>query len=271
MVTYTYDAWGNPLTQTGSLSSTLGTHNPLRYRGYVYDTDTGLYYLLSRYYDPQMGRFINADALVSTAQGLAGYNMFAYCGNNPVIRKDATGRSWVVAIIIVGCAFLLSGCDGLGKNQSATSSCTTNAATTSSTSPTNDLPTIVVKPKKTKTEKKEFVETMYQIGKAHEKDTGIPAALFAAQASYECGYGTSDMAIYDNNLFGFVGYKYDSFEDSIAHYEYTLSRADGFYTELHGADLATWVYGIGPEGYNSSENYGEMLWTIILMWDLQGG
>ena len=55
VVTYTYDAWGNPLTQTGSLSSTLGTHNPLRYRGYVYDTETQLYYLLTRYYNPEIG------------------------------------------------------------------------------------------------------------------------------------------------------------------------------------------------------------------------
>ena len=52
VVTYTYDAWGKPLTVTGSLATTLGTHNPLRYRGYVYDTETELYYLQSRYYNP---------------------------------------------------------------------------------------------------------------------------------------------------------------------------------------------------------------------------
>ena len=91
VVTYTYDAWGNILTATGTLASTLGTHNPLRYRGYVYDPETGLYYLQSRYYNPQMGRFICADSLVSTGQGLLGNNMFAYCGNNPVARIDASG------------------------------------------------------------------------------------------------------------------------------------------------------------------------------------
>ena len=63
VVTYTYDAWGNPLTTTGSLATTLGAANPLRYRGYVYDTETGLYYLQSRYYNPGWGRFINADSL----------------------------------------------------------------------------------------------------------------------------------------------------------------------------------------------------------------
>ena len=106
VVTYTYDAWGNPLTQTGPLSATLGTHNPLRYRGYVYDTDTGLYYLLSRYYDPQIGRFINADIFTSTGQGLNGTNMFAYCGNNPVSRKDDGGEFWhIVAGAVVGAVF----------------------------------------------------------------------------------------------------------------------------------------------------------------------
>ena len=54
VVTYTYDAWGKLLETGGSMENTLGVHNPLRYRGYVYDTETGLYYLQSRYYDPEM-------------------------------------------------------------------------------------------------------------------------------------------------------------------------------------------------------------------------
>ena len=97
VVTYTYDAWGNILTTTGTLASTLGVHNPLRYRGYVYDPETGLYYLQSRYYDPQMGRFISPDALVSTGQGILGNNMFAYCLNNPVNMYDASGNlpEWI--------------------------------------------------------------------------------------------------------------------------------------------------------------------------------
>ena len=94
VVSYTYDAWGNPLTVTGSLATTLGTHNPLRYRGYVYDTETELYYLQSRYYNPDTGRFLNADAFTSTGQGFTGNNMFAYCGNNPVARKDDGGAFW---------------------------------------------------------------------------------------------------------------------------------------------------------------------------------
>ena len=91
VVNYTYDAWGNVLSCTGTMAATLGADNPLRYRGYVYDTETGLYYLQSRYYNPEIGRFINADGLVSTGQGILGNNMFAYCGNNPINLYDPDG------------------------------------------------------------------------------------------------------------------------------------------------------------------------------------
>ena len=91
VVQYTYDAWGKILTTTGSMASTLGVHNPLRYRGYVYDTETTLYYLQSRYYAPELGRFINADAYISTGRGILGNNMFAYCRSNLVCRVDKLG------------------------------------------------------------------------------------------------------------------------------------------------------------------------------------
>lgn len=67
--------------------------NPLRYRGYVYDSETGFYYLQSRYYDPETCRFINADALLSAGEGLLDHNMFAYCGNDPVNYRDDGGNS----------------------------------------------------------------------------------------------------------------------------------------------------------------------------------
>lgn len=98
VVEYTYDAWGNVLSITGSAADTIGVNNPLRYRGYVYDRETELYYLQSRYYDPEMGRFINADAFASTGQGLLGNNMFAYCNNNPICRIDATGSSFLSVV-----------------------------------------------------------------------------------------------------------------------------------------------------------------------------
>ena len=85
---YTYDAWGNV-----SSSGRLAEINPLRYRGYYYDNETGFYYLQSRYYDPANRRFINADSYQSTGQGFVGTNMFAYCNNNTPIYSDPTGHA----------------------------------------------------------------------------------------------------------------------------------------------------------------------------------
>ena len=87
-----FDSWGKLLSTSGSLASTLGKNNPFRYRGYVYDEETGFYYVSSRYYDPEIGRFINADDIAYLGMGgLTSYNLFAYCGNNPVMGYDPYG------------------------------------------------------------------------------------------------------------------------------------------------------------------------------------
>ena len=86
VVKYTYDAWGKPLSVTGSLANTIGYYNPFRYRGYVYDVETGLYYLRSRYYNPSWGRFVNADTLFNN-------NLYSYCNNRPAIMADSKGTS----------------------------------------------------------------------------------------------------------------------------------------------------------------------------------
>lgn len=99
VVQYAYDAWGRLLSTSGSMLTTLALYNPLRYRSYIYDRETGLYYLQTRYYNPTIGRFINADGAISTGQGVLGYNMFAYCGNNPMCRDDATGQLWLIGSI----------------------------------------------------------------------------------------------------------------------------------------------------------------------------
>ena len=90
----TYGPWGEAWGVSGTLASTLGAMNPLRYRGYVYDAETGFYYLNSRYYNPTWGRFINVDNQITTGSDLTGTNLFAYCGNNPVNRTDSTGEAW---------------------------------------------------------------------------------------------------------------------------------------------------------------------------------
>ena len=90
VVSYGYDAWGAPLWCTGELAETLGKVQPFRYRGYVFDEETGLYYLRSRYYSSILSRFICSDTLIEA-------NTFAYCLNNPIIRVDEDGFvSWLV-------------------------------------------------------------------------------------------------------------------------------------------------------------------------------
>ena len=101
IVSYTYDAWGNILSVAGTKASTVGKMNPFRYRGYYYDVETGLYYLNSRYYDPVVGRFINADGYISTGQGLLSFNMFAYCGNNPTNYIDPSGYLFIADDMVV--------------------------------------------------------------------------------------------------------------------------------------------------------------------------
>jgi len=94
VVSYEYDAWGYILSTEGSMTSTLGQDNPFRYRGYYYDSESGLYYLNSRYYDPEVGRLVNVDGYISTGQRYNSNNMFSYFGNNPVSRMDPTGEAW---------------------------------------------------------------------------------------------------------------------------------------------------------------------------------
>ena len=102
---YDYDAWGN-CTVYDSSDAAIGDLNPLRYRGYYYDAETGFYYLQSRYYDFANCRFINADGLF--ADSFIGTNLFAYCMNNPVNMSDHTGHwpQWlknVASTVVMGC------------------------------------------------------------------------------------------------------------------------------------------------------------------------
>ena len=91
---YAYDPYGNVVSSSGALAEI----NPLRCRGYCWDSETGFYYLQSRYYGPQIGRYINADQFASTGQGFLGYNMFAYCNNNPVCNCDPSGNLFFTAL-----------------------------------------------------------------------------------------------------------------------------------------------------------------------------
>ena len=103
VVSYAYDSWGKVTAIEGDQD--LGKKNPLRYRGYYWDEETGLYYLASRYYDPEVGRFINADdlsVLSEEKREITDKNLYAYCDNNPIIRKDNEGDMWQLALAGVG-------------------------------------------------------------------------------------------------------------------------------------------------------------------------
>ena len=106
-VLYTYDAWGKILSiKDGNgneitSDTNIGKLNSLRYRSYYFDTETGLFYVGSRYYNPDWGRFINADdvtTLTATPMDLTDKNLFAYCDNNPIMRSDYGGNFWQLAI-----------------------------------------------------------------------------------------------------------------------------------------------------------------------------
>ncbi len=108
MVRYIYDAWGNHavLDADGNdidAPDHVGNLNPFRYRGYYYDVETGLYFLQTRYYDPEVGRFISQDSVeYADPTTVNGLNLYAYCGNNPVMNVDPTGHSLLAFLLILG-------------------------------------------------------------------------------------------------------------------------------------------------------------------------
>ena len=105
VVRYRYDAWGNhvvlnPDGSENESSTFIGNINPFRYRGYYYDVETGLYYLKTRYYDPETGRFITIDDVSYLAPDtINGLNLYAYCGNNPVMNVDPNG-TFIVSLLL---------------------------------------------------------------------------------------------------------------------------------------------------------------------------
>ena len=113
MVRYRYDGWGNhvvlnPDGSKNESSTFIGNINPFRYRGYYYDTTLKLYYLKTRYYDPETGRFITIDDISYLAPDtINGLNLYAYCGNNPVMRIDENGNAWWEWLLL-GVAVVLS-------------------------------------------------------------------------------------------------------------------------------------------------------------------
>ena len=134
---YEYDAWGNVISITDNNGNAItnpnhiGNLNPFRYRGYYQDTETGLYYLMSRYYDPITHRFINADGYFQSGGSILDANTFAYCGNNPVLNVDPLGtckvpnytsagtyigHTWKIKKSVPGVPGFCNVCKGYGSN-----------------------------------------------------------------------------------------------------------------------------------------------------------
>ena len=111
VVQYKYDAWGNhTVTDANGNAITdanhIGNLNPFRYRGYYFDRETGFYFLQTRYYDPEVGRFLNMDSIeYADPESVNGINLYAYCGNNPVMGYDPDGTwDWLRAIAVAALA-----------------------------------------------------------------------------------------------------------------------------------------------------------------------
>jgi len=104
VVSYKYDAWGNIIGTPYDISNVdLANKNPYRYRGYRYDNETGFYYLQSRYYNPEIGRFISADSFIGRQGDILSHNMYSYCENNPIMNYDPNGNfAWAIPGAIIG-------------------------------------------------------------------------------------------------------------------------------------------------------------------------
>ena len=106
---YEYDAWGKHISITDGSGNDVSDNpnhianiNPFRYRGYYFDVETGWYYLNARYYDPNVGRFLSIDSILGANGGLQGYNLFAYCNNNPVMYIDPNGMCFYMNEYVTG-------------------------------------------------------------------------------------------------------------------------------------------------------------------------
>lgn len=271
---YSYDAWGNILSATGSLANV----NPLRYRGYYYDTETGFYYLQSRYYDPIVKRFINADTYASTGQGFLGYNMFAYCGNCPVNNADPKGESFRSLFnLFANLKRLVALYAKYGKPNSSLGAArnyvfvkgsddenTPNCYAFAEGLGTNDQPGQVSGQKPLNPYKVHSVEKVYQYveqdqierGRSIRPLSGADAPVFPNEYRVALRVGTKlYYDPYESHISGHIVYRWD--------YHFMVQVSDGSWAEKHGYSGNSYC---NPIGLNP-ENISWDLWPYVGYYD----
>ena len=277
VVNYVYDAWGqvtasNPSMIWGAPIHPVGHANPIRYRGYYYDTETDWYFLQTRYYSPEWKRFINADTLfIAGRDVINGSNMYAYCNGNPVMLVDPSGMaSNYFADALISCFLFFDSMFASMFAMNGFGSASLDTFLDMALRIADWAYPLVIKADKTQAERDKFAEAIYVRGQIYERRTGVPAALFAAQACFESYYGTSDFAVYRNNIFGWRNNDgtfttFESIQACINRYNLRVGRGPGnyVYAHLHGGSLYNWTFGIGPAGYCPESNYGSILWNIM--------
>ena len=260
VVQYYYDAWGN-IHRTGYYpgSEHIADANPFRYRGYYFDQETGFYYLNSRYYDPEVKRFINADTQVSGVGGdLRGYNAYAYCFNNPVMMVDPDGEfPWLIAVLVVVTVVMV-------------------AATLSSCSKSEE--TVGAAPN--------YVEIGASNGTREENPNCYSYAIGEYGASYNPGdfsgnsfdisnvHSVANSVISDMETLGRSARIIDNYNSAISDNEYRIALRVGYYNEyicdyhfMVQTSSGKWAEKHGPGGSTVLHNKGN---PNTISWDLPG-
>ena len=270
VVEYTYDAWGNILSVTGSLASTVGQINPFRYRGYYYDSETDLYYLNSRYYDAEVGRFISADSYVSTGQGILGNNMFAYCNNSPVSRIDTLGTD---SVAVVGNEdrnpmndlYLGSGGAAIGGNSIALSPPSFSPQVMAATVVIIAGTTIITKVAKEKLNERNH--TVYALVDAKNviQYIGRTTDVDKRQAAHKKHplRGSLDFVVLADGL---TYLEARAYEQAAMLYHHTINTANKMNNQINGISPSNWkpfqLIGLGALQYTENQMSNEILyWT----------
>ena len=117
VVSYKYDSWGKVVSITGTLAATVGQKTPFRYRGYYFDAESGMYYLQSRYYDPEIRRFISADNIIVTGTSVEyqNVNLYEYCSDNPINFQDPSGH-FILSVLAGAGAYFFEAIVSLGAS-----------------------------------------------------------------------------------------------------------------------------------------------------------